>query len=344
MNNILSIGLTLFVLLLLSATVLAATQPKEIPLWPTDAPGSEGKTGEEKIRVTPDGEHVVSSVHKPSITPYLPPKEKATGAAVIVVPGGGHRELWVDHEGHNVARWLVARGIAAFVLKYRLAREADSIYKVDEHALVDTQRAIRLVRSRAQEWGIAPSRIGVLGFSAGGELAALSGMRFDNGIKDAPDTVERESCRPDFQALIYPGSSSRITVTKDSPPAFLVCGYKDRPDISPGLAEVYLKFKEAGVPAELHIYSSAGLGFFLAIAFIFLKGWYIVAPNLVVLGQYFVGFSPRWAGAFIGTVEAGVLGFVLGLLAAGLRNWGLAAYAALLKRRAEAQSQRDILD
>jgi acetyl esterase/lipase len=260
MNDILSIARTILVLLMLSTAVPAEDQPKEIPLWPNGAPGSEGQTGK-KIRVTPDGEQVVSSVHKPSITPYLPPKEKATSAAVIVVPGGGHRELWVDHEGHNVARWLVARGIAAFVLKYRLAREADSIYKVDEHALVDTQRAIRLVRSRAQEWGIAPSRIGVLGFSAGGELAALSGMRFDNGIKDAPEAVERESSRPDFQELIYPGCSGRITVTKDSPPAFLVCGYKDRPDISRGLAEVYLKFKESGVPAELHIYSSAGHGF-----------------------------------------------------------------------------------
>ncbi|MCI0391077.1 MAG: alpha/beta hydrolase [Acidobacteria bacterium] len=240
---------------------MRADQPKEIPLWPNGAPGSEGKAGEEKVRVTQDGEHVVSNVHNPSITPYLPPKDKATLAAVVIVPGGGHRELWVDHEGHNLAKWLSARGIAAFVLKYRLAREPNSTYKVDEHALADMQRAIRTVRSRAKEWGVAPARIGVIGFSAGGELAALSGMRFDSGIKDAADTIERESSRPDFHALIYPGSSSRIAVTKESPPVFLVCGYNDRPDISRGLAEVYLKFKEAGVPAELHIYSSAGHGF-----------------------------------------------------------------------------------
>jgi endo-1,4-beta-xylanase len=252
---------TLLVLLLMPATVLTAQQPKEIPLWPNGAPGSEGKDGEEAVRVTPDGERVVSNVHKPSLTPYLPPKDKATGAAVIVAPGGGHRELWTDHEGHNFARWLSARGIAAFVLKYRLAREANSTYKVDEHALADTQRAIRLVRSRAGEWGVNPSRIGVLGFSAGGELAALASMRFDGGNKEAADAAERASSRPDFQALIYPGSSGRVAPTKESPPVFLVCGYKDRPDISRGLAEVYLKFKEAGVPAELHIYATAGHGF-----------------------------------------------------------------------------------
>ena len=254
-------SLLAWLLLLLPVTVLGADRPKEILLWPNGAPGSEGKTEADAVRVTADGEHVVSKVHRPSLTPYLPARDKATGAAVIVVPGGGHRELWVDHEGHNLAAWLSARGVAAFVLKYRLAREAGSTYKVDEHALADMQRAIRLVRGRAREWAIAPGRVGVIGFSAGGELAALSGMRFDAGAEGAADAVERESSRPDFQALIYPGGSARVAVTKDSPPAFLACGYKDRPDISRGLAEVYLKFKEAGVPAELHIYSDAGHGF-----------------------------------------------------------------------------------
>lgn len=254
----------IFLVLLFSAVAaLGGDQPKEIPLWPNGAPGSEGKSAPEAVRVTADGEHVVSSVHSPSLTPYLPiqDKNKAPRAAVIIIPGGGHRELWVDHEGHNLARWLSAHGIAAFVLKYRLAREANSTYTVDDQALSDTRRAIRLVRSRAREWNIAPARVGVIGFSAGGELAALSGMRFDGGNKEVADLIERENSRPDFQALIYPGSSGRIVVTKDSPPAFLVCGYKDRPDISQGLAEVYLKFKAAGVPAELHIYASAGHGF-----------------------------------------------------------------------------------
>src|SRR6185503_10551191 len=133
----LKLSAMLFAVLLTPA--VRAQQPKEIPLWPAGAPGSQEKAGEEAVRVTPDGEHVVSNVHKPSITPYLPSKDKATGAAVVIAPGGGHRELWIDHEGHNLARWLSARGIAAFVVKYRLAREANSTYKVDEHALSDIQ-------------------------------------------------------------------------------------------------------------------------------------------------------------------------------------------------------------
>jgi len=248
-------------MLLFPAAITVADVPKEIPLWPKGAPGSEGKAGEEKVRITPDGEHVISNIHHPSITPYLPPKDKAKVAAVIVAPGGGHRELWVDHEGRNVARWLSAHGIAAFVLKYRLAHEPNSTYKVDEHALADAQRAIQYVRNRAEEWGIEPTRIGVMGFSAGGEVAALTGMHFLKANKDAADAVERVSSRPDFQALIYPGNSRQITVTKESPPAFLLCGYNDRPDISRGLAEVYLKFKEAGVPTEFHVYYAAGHGF-----------------------------------------------------------------------------------
>jgi endo-1,4-beta-xylanase len=251
----------LLALTLLPATILPANQPKEIPLWPKGAPGSEGKSGPEAVRLAENGERVVSNVHQPSITPYLPPKETATGAAVIIAPGGGHRELWTDHEGHNLARYISARGVAAFVLKYRLAREANSTYTVDDHALADMRRAVRLVRSRAGEWNVSTSRIGVMGFSAGGELAALASMSFDGGNKEAADAVERESSKPDFQALIYPGSSRRFAPTKDSPPVFIVCGYGDRPDISQGMAEVYLKFKQVGVPAELHIYASAGHGF-----------------------------------------------------------------------------------
>lgn len=247
--------------LVLSAPIVFASEPKQIPLWPMGAPGSEGKTGAEVVRVTQSGEHVASNIHNPSLTPYLPSKEKATGAAVIVIPGGGHRELWVEHEGYNVARWLSEHGIAAFVLKHRLARETNSTYKIEVHSFADTQRAIRLVRSRAVEWGVNPARVGVLGFSAGGELAALAAMRFDNGNEGAIDPVERQNSKPNFQALIYPGASGKIEPTTNSPPAFLACGFTDRPDISEGMANVYLKFKKVKVPAELHIYSGAGHGF-----------------------------------------------------------------------------------
>lgn len=248
-------------MLLLPAALLASERPKEIPLWPNVAPGSEGRTDQEVIQRSASGEQSVSSIHHPSVTPYLPPNDKAIGAAVIVIPGGGHRVLAIDHEGYNVAQWLSERGIAAFVLKYRLARETNSTYKVDVHALADTQRAIRLVRSRAQEWNLDPARIGAIGFSAGGELVALASTRFDSGNAGAADPIERQNSKPDFQGLIYPGRSSDIQPTKDSPPAFLACAYNDRLDISQGLAEVYLRFKRAGVPAELHIYSTGGHGF-----------------------------------------------------------------------------------
>ncbi|MEO8564083.1 MAG: alpha/beta hydrolase [bacterium] len=239
---------------------LRAQDAPEIPLWRGVAPGSESKSAPEKVRIAPAGDHVVSSVHRPTVTAYLPAKERATGTAIVVAPGGGHRELWIDHEGHNVARWLRDRGIAAFVLKYRLASEEGSTYTVDGEALSDMQRAIRLVRSRARTWGIDTSRIGVMGFSAGGELAALSAMRID-GMPHPADSIDALSSRPAFQALIYPGRSERFVAMKSSPPLFIAAGYKDRPDISRGMAELYLKYKDAGVPAELHMYATAGHGF-----------------------------------------------------------------------------------
>jgi acetyl esterase/lipase len=245
---------------LLSAS--AADTPQEILLWPNGAPGSEKDTNAETMRIDPaTGNHVLTYVHNPSITVYLPPPGMATGAAVIVAPGGGHREIWIDHEGYNVARWLSDHGVAAFVLKYRLAKATNSTCTVDRDELGDMQRAIRLVRGRADAWNINPHCIGVMGFSAGGELAFLAGMHYDSGVANVGDPVQRQSSRPDFQALIYPGNLSRIKVTSKSPPAFLACGANDRPDISEGLPKVYLKFKQDKVPVELHIYSGVGHGF-----------------------------------------------------------------------------------
>jgi acetyl esterase/lipase len=251
----------LFASLLVPISICAADQPQVLPLWPNGAPGSEGKSAKEVVEDVGKGEHRVSGIHNPSLTVFLPAKDKASGAAVIVIPGGGHRFLSIDSEGYNVGRWLSERGIAGFVLKHRLARETNSTYQIQVHSLQDTQRAIRLVRSRALEWGVDSARVGMLGFSAGGELVALASMNYDNGIEGAADPVDRQNSKPAFQALLYPGSSRSITVNKDSPPAFLACAYNDRADISEGLANVYLSFKKAGVPAELHIYSSGGHGF-----------------------------------------------------------------------------------
>src|SRR5688572_37521 len=164
---------------------VAARTPPEIPLWPNGAPGSDGKPTKEDVTTSASGELRVAGIHNPSITPYLPAKEKATGLAILVIPGGGHRMLAITHEGYNVAEWLQDRGIAAFVLKHRLAREPNSTYRIDVESLADTKRAMRLIRSRAQEWNIDPGRLGAMGFSAGGELVWLASSRPDAGDQTA---------------------------------------------------------------------------------------------------------------------------------------------------------------
>ncbi len=243
------------------ASPAAAQIPAEIPLWTGVAPGSAGKTGDEVVETSASGELRITNVHRPSLTPYLPVPGTATGVAVLVIPGGGHRQLVITHEGYNAAEWLRARGIAAFVLKHRLAREPGSTYTIDVDAFADAQRAMRLIRSRAREWQIDPARIGAMGFSAGGELVAMVATKDVKGSPAAADPIERESARPDFQALIYPGRTGDIQPDAHTAPAFLAAAYDDRQDIAEGLAEVYLRMKRAGVPAELHIYGSGGHGF-----------------------------------------------------------------------------------
>ena len=249
--------------ILLASTAIAIsaeTAPQVVFLWPNGAPGSEGKTAAESVRVA-GADHVISSVHRPSITLYLPPKESATGAAVVIAPGGGHSELWIDHEGYNVAAFLSGRGVAGIVLKYRLAREKESTYTIEGQSLADMQRAIRMVRSHAAEWNIDPNRVGVMGFSAGGELAALAATRYDAGTEGAVDPPDRLSSKPAFQALIYPAIPRDMKLSKETPPAFLACGENDRTNISQGLPELYLALKKAGASAELHVYTGTGHGF-----------------------------------------------------------------------------------
>ncbi len=243
------------------SVVKAEDAPAALPLWPHGAPGSEARVNEpEKVDANGKGTNNVSNVHNPSITPYLPTKG-ATGIAVIIAPGGGHSKLCLGHEGGALAEWFRDHGVAAFVLKYRLAREPGSTYTIQEHAMADARRAIRTVRSRAAEWGIDPQKIGIMGFSAGGELAAFAAMENDPGKADAEDVIERASSRPDFQALIYPGTSDLFSAKKGMPPVFIACGFDDRKDISEGMATLYLKYKAAGVKAELHIFSGVGHGF-----------------------------------------------------------------------------------
>lgn len=256
-----------FVLSLVLSTLFAmssafAVEPlAAVRLWQGDAPGSEGKVAPEVVDKRGPGFTNITSVHQPSMIPYLPAADKATGVAVLVIPGGGHRMLCVGHEGDSVAQWLVEHGIAAFVLKYRLAREEGSTYKIEEHALADTARAMRHIRLRAAEWRIDPKKVGAMGFSAGGELAWQVSVRPFPGDANASDPLEKLDARPNFQALIYPGRSGDIQPTTDVPPAFLACSAYDRQDISEGLAEAYLRFKRAKADAEFHAYATSKHGF-----------------------------------------------------------------------------------
>lgn len=234
-----------------------ATNP--ILLWPNGAPGSEGKTSPETMRIYPPDEQVLSNINFPSITPYLPSAKNATGAAAIVIPGGGHSEIWITHEGYRVAKFLADHGIAAFVLKYRLSKAPGSTYTLMGDSLPDAQRAIRLVKNRAAEWRIDPARVGVIGFSAGGELAALAGTHFDAGDANAADPIDRESSHPAFMGLVYPAVKADLPLPKDTPPAFLLGGEKD--DISQPLPSLYLAFEAAGVSTELHMLAGVGHGF-----------------------------------------------------------------------------------
>ncbi|HEX6740141.1 MAG TPA: DUF1587 domain-containing protein, partial [Vicinamibacteria bacterium] len=262
--------MSLLPLLLLPALL---ADPPEILLWPKGAPGSEGQTATETTVPSTDGVRRLATIHRPSLSPHLPAREKANGAAVIVLPGGGHRYLSIDNEGHAVAAWLAERGIAAFVLKYRLAREAGSSYTVEGHALADVQRAVRLVRSRAREWGLDPERVGLLGFSAGGQLAAYAGARYEAGTPDAEDPLQRETSRPAFQALLYPGAIPPETpVPKDAPPAFLCVASDDR-DPSRHATALFQKLREAGVGAELHVYAKGGHGFGMRERPLPITGW-----------------------------------------------------------------------
>ena len=241
-----------------------AADPALIHLWENGAPGFESRKDEKEVRdrVSKEtGEYRLTNVHNPYVTVFLPPKEKATGAAVVIAPGGGHRELWVKHEGENVAEWLRDRGIAAVVLRYRLARETGSPYKIAEHAFQDGQRALRLVRSKATEWNINPDRVGMMGFSAGGELVALVCNKADKGREDATDPMDRQSAKPAFQALIYSGPQGirGAAVTKEMPPTFIVVG--DIDNAATWLVDHFAALRKAGVSSEVHVYAKAPHGF-----------------------------------------------------------------------------------
>jgi endo-1,4-beta-xylanase len=233
-----------------------------VELWPGGAPGSEAyRSQPEKYLEKDDYITRVYNIHNPSITAYLPPRNRSTGVGIVVAPGGAHQYLAVSIEGKEVADVLNAAGIAVFVLKYRLARSEGSTYSVEVHSFQDAQRALRLVRSRSKEWGVDPGRVGIMGFSAGGALVGLTGTRFDAGNQAASDPVERFSSRPDFLVFGYTGGKvDPKTITKETPPSFLVSAADDRGPTASNLA-LFSTLTEVGVPAEIHVYGRGGHGF-----------------------------------------------------------------------------------
>src|SRR5436190_12712897 len=262
--------------LLLSCLALATERGEEIKLWPKGAPGSEGITAQEVSKPSTNPKYNgwpanYTVTHYPAIHVFLPPKEKATGVAMIVAPGGGHRQVVIEKEGWDIAEWLNSNGIAAFVLKYRLAKAEGSKYTLPEHVYADAARSMRLVRSRAKDWGLDPNKIGFIGFSAGGEIAGMIGTRFDAGKPDAPDPVERMSSRPDFNVLVYPwyrpGANQPeappiFPVPADAPPVFMVCADDDRSHVEPTV-KFYLELLARKIPTEMHIYTYGGHGYAL---------------------------------------------------------------------------------
>jgi acetyl esterase/lipase len=243
--------------LLLPSALWAQTNPFVIPLWKNGAPGFENRRNEPEQAK----DYWVKNIHNPSVTVYLPAKDKATGAAIIVCPGGGHRLLVYGPEGVDPAKFLNSIGVAVFVLKYRLAYDSLSTYKVEVHARQDGFRAMRLVRSRAAEFGIDANRIGMMGFSAGGEVVDMVAFDPGNGDPNAPDPIDRVNSKPNFIIQIYPGPSYiPDIIPSDAPPAFLLAADDDM-CCSPSVMKLLEKYRAAKVPVEAHIFTQGQHGF-----------------------------------------------------------------------------------
>jgi len=239
-----------------------AAPPASVVLWPDGAPGSEARAHEAEI--VDDGAYV-HNVHAPSLTVFPADPAHANGAAIIVAPGGGHRMMVVINEGMGPAKALNRLGVTAFVLKYRLAREAGSTYTIEGDAAGDLRRAIRWVRTHAADYGIDPQRIGIMGFSAGGELVSLFADNPPPTPQPSSDTVDTASARPDFQVLVYPGPLGVPgKAISGAPPAFVVAGTLDKCCAPPALT-LYGQLRDAGVSAELHMFADTDHGFNLGV-------------------------------------------------------------------------------
>ncbi len=257
----------------LACAALGADGPLVLAVWPGKVPGDYGTIGEEGFRPpstapTKDAKWL-TNVTKPTITVFRPAKDKNTGAAMLICPGGGYWNLAWDLEGEEVAAWLNRAGITGIVLKYRVPRRPGQPEELPAPGpLLDAQRALSLVRSRAAEWRIDPHRIGIVGFSAGGHLALATGTNFDRRAYEPMDDIDKVDCRPDFVVSVYPGYleangvlASYIRIPAGTPPVFLVHASDDTMSNAENSVVMYLALKRAGVPTELHVYGAGGHGF-----------------------------------------------------------------------------------
>ena len=267
--------------LLLTAMTLSASafaqqpqNPEPIAIWPATAPGEKGDIGQERDTTPPDPkvapeQHIIrlGNVSKPTITVYRPAPEKDTGAAVMVCPGGGYSILAYNLEGSEVCQWLNSIGVTGILLKYRVPGRGELRHSA---SLQDAQRAFGIIRHRAKEWNLDSQRIGVLGFSAGGHLAAALSTNYQTRTYEALDEADQISSRPDFTILIYPAYliakddvtklAPEIKVNEQTPPAFIAMTQDDAVKVEN--AYVYsLALKNAKVKAELHVYPTGGHGY-----------------------------------------------------------------------------------
>jgi acetyl esterase/lipase len=267
---------SLFLFSAVVASVPLSAANKAIHIWPNGAPGPKSTTGPEKDTTTAKDDLVagrsvirLGNVGNPTITLYQP-KHNNTGTAIVVFPGGGYQILAMDLEGTEVCQWLNSIGVTGILLKYRVPEpKGQRPYKAP---VQDAQRAMGIVREHAKEWRIDPKKIGVLGFSAGGNLGAEISNDFEKRAYDPIDQADQESCRPDFAILIYPAYlavknseghyelAPELHVTADTPPTFLVQSEDDPVHVENSLF-YYLALKDAKVPAEMHLYSTGGHGY-----------------------------------------------------------------------------------
>jgi acetyl esterase/lipase len=255
---------------------IGAEEPLVLPVWPGKVPADYGRIGAERVRDPSDSPTKnakwITNVTKPTITVFRPPTEKNTGAAMVICPGGGYWNLAWDLEGEEVAAWLNANGMTGIVLKYRVPRRPGQPEKEPAPGpLLDSQRAVSLVRSRAGEWGIDPNRLGIVGFSAGGHLSVMTATYFDKRAYEPIDEIDKISCRPDFAVAVYPGYllpedvdtdvlAPYIRIPAGTPPIFLAHATDDPESGPEHSVAMYLALKRAHIPAELHVFAKGGHG------------------------------------------------------------------------------------